>query len=207
MEPAHKRLIGLILVNIVLLLLIVGRSSDDTYSTNSNDNKVSSQSQRTKPKSEPEQRRTLSNGSQPYSTWYGYNQVYDSEKPQSTIQITSSVKQDVVVIVKYNDKYGSVAGHIYIQAGRTGKIYVSPGYSYHVFFYYGDDWDDNKQMKGAVRGGFTRNEYADEDPTSHYFSINETWDGITWDGGIEYNLNPVQNGNFKAKKCSTNDVF
>ncbi len=161
----------------------------------------------TKPKAEPEQRRTLSNGSQPYAAWYGYNQRYSSNEPQSTIQVTSAVSQDVIVIVKYNNQDGRVAGHLYIQAGRTGKIYVTPGYRYQVFFYYGDDWDENKQMPGGVRGGFTRHEQADKDPNSHYFAINETYDGITWDGGMEYNLNPTYSGNFNTKKSSVSEVF
>ena len=167
--------------------------------TNSNNKTQSSPVQET--------RRTLTNGSQPYSQWYGYNQRYSSEKPQSTIQVTSAVAQDVIVIVKYNNKDGKVAGHLYIQAGRTGKIYVTPGYRYQVFFYYGDDWDENKQMPGGVRGGFTRHEQADKDPNSHYFAIDETYDGITWDGGMEYNLNPTYNGNFNTKKSSVSEVF
>ena len=182
-------------------------SSSRSTTSSSNSSTTARSAKPTNPNPEPERRRTLTNGSQPYSAWYGYNQKYNSDKPQSTIQVTSSVSQDVIVVVKYNNKDGRVAGHLYIQAGKTGKIYVSPGYRYQVFFYYGDDWDPDKIMKGTVRGGFTRNEYADEDPNSQYFALEETYDGITWDGGVEYNLNRVRNGNFSTKRCSTNDVF
>lgn len=210
MEPVYKRLIGLLAINLVLLLILGARSGNETATNTSRESTYTNESPRgsnTNNKKEPPTRRTLANGSQPYSRWYGYNQRRDYDNPQSTITVTSSVSQDVVVIVKYNNKYGDVAGHIYIQAGKTGEIYVSPGYTYQVFFYYGDDWDSEKVMKGSIKGGFTRNESANEDPKSHYFAIHETYDEITWDGGIEYNLNPVRNGNFHTQKCSTNDVF
>ena len=210
MEPAYKRLIVLILINLALIFIIVSRtdignvsrtSRETSYTTDNNRDK------KTNKKTESALRRTLPNGSEPYATWYGYNQGYNPDRLQSTIEVTSSVSQDVVVIVKYNDKYGDVAGHIYIQAGKSGKIYVSPGYTYQVFFYFGDDWDSDKIMNGTVRGGFTRNETTSEDASSHYFAIHEYYDEITWDGGIEYNLNPVRNGNFQTKKCTINDVF
>ena len=242
MEPRVKRLIALVILNIILLAIFLSKNKDKEpaiviapteqntvnsslesetldhkgQSYGSSNTKATTQASRaSQNKSEssaktdptPQVRRTLSNGSQPYAAWYGYNQRYTSESPQSTIQVTSAVSQDVIVIVKYDNQDGAVAGHIYIQAGKTGKIYVTPGYWYQVFFYYGDDWDENKQMPGGVRGGFTRNEQADKDPKPQHFSLTETYDGITWDGGVEYNLNPVRNGNFSTKKCSTSEVF
>lgn len=150
---------------------------------------------------------SLQTGAQPYAQYYGYNRAYDPDVPLSCIQVTSSVDQDVIVIVKYNNADGRVAGHVYIKSGQTGAIYVTPGYTYQVFFYYGNGWNPDKEMNGNVKGGFMSNESVSKDPKPQHFSFNQSYDEVTWDGGVEYNLNKVRNGNFRTQSCSKNDVF
>ena len=150
---------------------------------------------------------SLQTGAQPYARYYGYNRVYNPDIPSSCIQVTSSVDQDVIVIVKFDNANGRVAGHVYIKSGQTGAIYVAPGNTYQVFFYYGNGWNPNKQMNGNVKGGFMNNESVSKDPKPQYFSYNQSYDEVTWDGGIEYNLNKVRNGNFRTQTCSKKDVF
>lgn len=57
---------------------------------------------------------SLSNGSQPYSRWYGKNQYYDDYTPHSEIVVKAPYNSDVIAIVRYNNMNGSVAGHRYI---------------------------------------------------------------------------------------------
>ena len=87
---------------------------------------------------------SLSNGSQPYSQWYGTNQYYDDYTAHSEIRVKAPLSSDVIAIVRYNNMNGSVAGHKYIQAGHSATIYLKNGNYYQTFFYYGKGWYPNK---------------------------------------------------------------
>ena len=91
---------------------------------------------------------SLSNGSAPYARWYGNNLYFDDYTPHSEIQVTAPSNSDVIVIVRYNNQNGNVAGHKYITAGNRVTIYLKNGYNYQTFFYYGKGWYPQKEMKG-----------------------------------------------------------
>ena len=52
---------------------------------------------------------SLSNGSQPYSQWYGTNVYYDDYTPHSEIRVKAPHNSDVIAIVRYNNHNGKVA--------------------------------------------------------------------------------------------------
>ena len=60
---------------------------------------------------------------------------------------------------------GSVAGHRYIKAGNSTKIYLKNGYNYQTFFYYGKGWYPEKQMNDKIKGGFIKGESFSKDGT------------------------------------------
>ena len=68
---------------------------------------------------------SLSNGAQPYSQWYGNNQYYDDYSPHSEIIVKAPYNSDVIVIVRYNNMNGSVAGHRYIKAGKSSSLILN----------------------------------------------------------------------------------
>lgn len=80
---------------------------------------------------------SLSNGSQPYSRWYGANHYYDDYTAHSEIRVKAPYNSDVIAIVRYNNMNGNVAGHKYIKAGNSATIYLRNGSYYQTFFYYG----------------------------------------------------------------------
>ncbi len=149
----------------------------------------------------------LKNESQPYAEWYGNNILPEPEGQQSVIEVHASNEEDVVVLVRYDNPYKNIAGHLYIRAGESGKIYVYPGKSYLVYFYSGNNWDSSKKMNGDIRGGFTKNEHTTIDPESHYFAITRNGKETKWDGGITYNLNKVIKGNLRTKGILKEEAF
>lgn len=140
---------------------------------------------------------SLSNGAQPYSQWYGKNQYYDNYTPHSEIIVKAPINSDVVVIVRYNNMNGSVAGHRYIQAGHSSKIYLKNGYSYQTFFYYGKGWYPDKPMNKKIKGGFLKGEAFSKDGSSSYLI----------DNILTYELTLQENGNFHTTSSSKGEMF
>ena len=139
---------------------------------------------------------SLTNGSQPYASWYGSNSYYDNQTPHSEITVKAPDNSDVIVIVRYNNGNGSVAGHKYVKAGHSATIYLKNGYKYQTFFYYGTGWYPEKQMKG-VRGGFIKGESFTKDDTPRYLHNN----------ALTYELTLQQHGNFQTSSSSEGEMF
>lgn len=140
---------------------------------------------------------SLSNGSQPYSQWYGNNLFFDDYTPHSEIRVKAPYNSDVIVIVRYNNMNGSVAGHKYIKAGQTVTIYLRNDNYYQAFFYYGKGWYPDKAMNGKVRGGFIKGEAFSKDGTSSYLN-NQI---------LSYELILQENGNFSTSPSSEGEMF
>lgn len=140
---------------------------------------------------------SLSNGSQPYSRWYGKNQYYDDYTPHSEIVVKAPYNSDVIAIVRYNNMNGSVAGHRYIKAGNSVKIYLKNGHNYQTFFYYGKGWYPDKPMNGKVRGGFLKNEAFSKDGSPSYLE-NQI---------LSYELTLQENGNFQTSSSNEGEMF
>lgn len=140
---------------------------------------------------------SLSNGSQPYSRWYGSNQYYDDYTAHSEIRVKAPYNSDVIAIVRYNNMNGSVAGHKYIKAGNTATIYLRNGNYYQTFFYYGKGWYPDKQMNGKVRGGFIKNEAFSKDGSASYLE-NQI---------LSYELTLQEHGNFQTSSSSEGEMF
>ena len=140
---------------------------------------------------------SLSNGSQPYSRWYGTNQYYDDYTAHSEIRIKAPYNSDVVAIVRYNNMNGSVAGHTYIRAGGSATIYLKNNNYYQTFFYYGKGWYPDKQMNARVHGGFLNNEDFSKDGSPVYLE-NQI---------LTYELTLRENGNFHTTSSSEGEMF
>lgn len=140
---------------------------------------------------------SLSNGAQPYSAWYGKNQFFDDYTPHSEIVVKAPYNSDVIVIVRYNNMNGSVAGHRYIKAGNSSKIYLRNGYNYQTFFYYGKGWYPDKQMSETVRGGFLKDEAFSKDGQPSYLD-NQI---------LTYELTLQENGNFHTSSSDEGEMF
>lgn len=104
---------------------------------------------------------------------------------------------DVVAIVRYNNMNGSVAGHRYIKAGNSSKIYLKNGYTYQTFFYYGKGWYPDKQMNDKVQGGFLLGEAFSKDGSPSRLD-NDI---------LTYELVIQEGGNFQTSKSSEEEVF
>lgn len=140
---------------------------------------------------------TLSNGSQPYAAWYGTNKYMDDYTPHSEIKVTAPSNSDVIAIVRYNNHNGNVAGHRYIQAGRTATIYLRNGYNYQTFFYYGKGWYPDKEMKNGIRGGFISGETYSKDGRASYLENNI----------LSYVLTLQTDGNFQTSSSNDSEIF
>lgn len=140
---------------------------------------------------------SLSNNSAPYASWYGSNAYYDDYTPHSEIVVNASSSSDVVVIVRYNNANGAVAGHKYIKAGYSGTIYLKNGKGYQVFFYSGTGWNPNKEMANGIKGGFVKNESFTKDESVQRLN-NEI---------LTYTLTMQQFGNFAPDESSVNEMF
>ena len=97
--------------------------------------------------------------SQPYANLYGTNLKHGS----CAVNVTASSEMSVVVIVRYRNIDGEVAGHLFIEKGSSGIICLRPG-TYQIFFYSGRDWDPSKEMDCGLSGGFRKDEIFQEDP-------------------------------------------
>lgn len=139
---------------------------------------------------------SLSNGSQPYAKYYGYNYSYDWNR--AAVKVNASSYSDVVVIVRYNNSSGKVAGHSYIRKGCSSTIYLPENRRYQVFFYYGSGWYPKKDMSGEVKGGFLERETFSKDGSSMYLSAGDM---------VTYTLTQQVNGNFSTSGSSKSEMF
>ena len=140
---------------------------------------------------------SLATGSKPYSEWYGNGFYFDDYTPHSQIKVKAPYNSDVIVIVRYNNQNGMVAGHSYIQAGDESTIYLKNGNTYQTFFYYGKGWNPGKQMKNGVFGGFVSGEAFSKDGSPSYLK----------DNILKYELILSQDGNFSTQGSSENEIF
>lgn len=140
---------------------------------------------------------SLSNNSEPYSRWYGSNAYYDDYTPHSEINVRASSSSDVIVIVRYNNANGAVAGHRYIKAGCSGTIYLKNQKNYQVFFYHGNGWYPSKEMGNGIVGGFIKDESFTKDDSVQYLD-NEI---------LSYTLTQQQYGNFTPGRSNKNEIF
>lgn len=133
-------------------------------------------------------------GNTPYLEKYGAN-IKCNKTQCSGINVTAPETSDVVVIVKKNNEHGKVVGHVYISAGDTYKIDLPDG-TYQAFFYYGEEWNPNKDMGNGVKGGFVRNEvFSKADPEKIYSAV------------ISYVLQLRKDGNFQTRTSNSTELF
>lgn len=134
---------------------------------------------------------SLYNGAQPYSTWYGYNKLCNSYGCSAiTVRTPNS---DVLVMIKNGNE--QVVRHAYI-AANSSYTFELPDGNYETFFYYGRGWNPNKKMGNGVLGGFITDEVFSKSGYE-YLSNQE----------LSYTLQLVQNGNFRTKGSSQNEMF
>ena len=132
---------------------------------------------------------------QPYSKWFGSNKVFDDYTPHSEVQVTAPYNSDVIVIIRNNNKNGTVAGHRYISRGSTGTIALNNG-TFQVFFYYGSSWSPYVDMGNGIMGGFTKDvSYSKDNPVQLYNNV------------LTYELILQRSGNFNTKPSNKNEVF
>ena len=140
---------------------------------------------------------SLSNGSAPYSSWYGSNAYYDDYTEHSEIRVKAPYNSDVIAIVRYNNSNGNVAAHKYIKAGNSVTLYLKNGYNYQTFFYYGNGWYPQKEMPNGLRGGFIKGESFSKDGSASYLN-NQI---------LSYELTLQANGNFQTSGSSIGEIF
>lgn len=137
---------------------------------------------------------SLSTGASPYTTYYGNN--YKCPYDQcSGIRVTAPAESDIVVIIKRNNQDGKVVSHGYIRAGQTYQFDIPDG-TYQTFFYYGEGWNPNKDMRNGVKGGFVKDEIFSKDNPQDIYS-----------GILTYVLELQRDGNFQTRGSDADEVF
>ena len=141
---------------------------------------------------------SLHNGSQPYEIFYGKNHRYSSDEPHAEVRVKAAYDSDVIVIIRYNNQNGRVAGHTYVRAGQTATIQLPGGHRYQTFFYYGRGWYPDKPMKNGVKGGFLEDEVYSKDGSTALLQDNEI---------LSFKLTPVLDGNFSTSQSNESEIF
>ena len=137
---------------------------------------------------------SLSTGATPYSQYYGKN--YKCPYNQcSSIRVTAPQESDIVVIIKQNNQNGKVVAHGYIRSGATYQFDIPDG-TFQTFFYYGEGWNPNKEMKDGIHGGFVKDEIFSKDNPQEIYS-----------GVMTYVLQLQRNGNFSTRESNKNEIF
>jgi len=137
---------------------------------------------------------SLPNGCLPYKEYYGSNHSCNSYGC-SAIKVHAPNNSDVVVIIKKKNAEGKVIGHAYLRAGGSYSFEMPNG-TYQTFFYYGEGWYPEKNMKGGIKGGFLNDEvFSKDDPQSLY------------NQELTYSLVLQQHGNFHTKPSSGAEAF
>ena len=132
----------------------------------------------------------LSTGAKPWARYYG-----SGAGGNSWITVKASSSSDVVVVVKYNNSSGRVANHAYIRKGGRHTLSLPSGNRYQVFFYTGNGWYPDKEMKGEVKGGFLSGSWS-KDGTPYVLGYGEE---------VTYTLTATVNGNFSTSGSSANE--
>ena len=142
-------------------------------------------------------REHLSNGSQPFTSCWGWNQSCET-LGCSEIVITADRNYDVLVTIKRNNRLGDVVRHAYIRAGMTFTLEVPDG-TYQPFFTYGKGWD--KDAVNPIKGCSKRGWFVDQlDPSKDdpvRLSANS----------LSYTLQVRQGGNFSTRPSSDDEAF
>ena len=141
---------------------------------------------------------SLYNGSQPYESFYGKNHHYSSNEPHAEVRVKAAYDSDVIVIIRYDNQNGRVAGHTYVRAGQTATIQLPGGHRYQTFFYYGRGWYPDKPMKNGVKGGFLEDEVYSKDGSTALLQDNEI---------LSFKLTPVLDGNFSTSQSNESEIF
>lgn len=137
---------------------------------------------------------SLNTGTAPYSKYYGKNYKCPDEQC-SGIKVTAPHGSDIVVIIKQNNQNGKVIAHGYIRSGATYQFDIPDG-TYQTFFYYGEGWNPNKEMKGGIKGGFVKDEiFSKDNPQEIYSAV------------LTYVLQLQRDGNFQTKGSSPDEAF
>ena len=129
---------------------------------------------------------------QPYANLYGTNYKHGP----CAVKVMASSEMSVVVVIRYGNIDGNVAGHLYIEKGSCGIICLRSG-TYQTFFYLGRDWDPSKEMDCGLSGGFINNEIFQEDPLPKDLQNGEM---------LTYTLRSVLDGNF-TPASTDKDLF
>lgn len=135
---------------------------------------------------------SLSNGSQPYASIYGYNSSCDYWGC-SNIIVNAPYNSDVVALIK--NRNGNVVRHAYIRAGRSYSFEVPNG-TYQPYFYYGKGWYPKKRMPKGLRGGFLSSE-------THYYVHASYLENQEWTITLQLRTG----GNLSTHSCSESDMF
>lgn len=141
---------------------------------------------------------SLYNGSQPYEIFYGKNHHYSSGEPHAEVRVKAAYDSDVIVIIRYNNQNGRVAGHTYVRAGQTATIQLPGGHRYQTFFYYGRGWYPDKPMKNGIKGGFLEDETYSKDGSTALLQDNEI---------LSFELTPILDGNFSTSQSNESEIF
>lgn len=136
---------------------------------------------------------SLSTGATPWEKYYGEN-IPSPDNNYSKIEVKTNWLLDVVLIVKKDNK---VVAHTYIKKIDSHSLYLPNG-TYQVFFYCGNNWNPEKEMKdGLMKGGFMRDEAFKKDDTPQILSNNR----------LLYELVAQPNGNFNTKLSSEKEAL
>ena len=134
---------------------------------------------------------SLRTGSTPYARYYGGNPTCDNYGC-SEIRVKTS-NSDVIVTIKKN---GRVVRHAYINS-RSSYTFSFPNGTYQTFFYYGQGWNPEKEMKGGrIKGGFISNESFGKD-SPQYLNNNS----------LTYELILQSNGNFSTRPSNPEEAL
>ena len=138
---------------------------------------------------------SLARGAKPWANCFGRSNSCNGNGC-SEIIVNGPSGSDVVVLLKQN---GVTKRHAYILAGRSYTFNIPNG-MWQPFFYYGEGWYPDKEMKSpscaSLKGGFLENEDWDKDSPDYLEDII-----------ITYTLTTVVNGNFNTQSSSQNEAL
>lgn len=83
------------------------------------------------------------------------------------------------------------------ESSQIGTINLQNGYRHQTFFYYGNGWYPQKEMKNGIRGGFIKDEAFSKDGSAEHLSNNI----------LTYKLVLQQSGNFSTSRSNENEIF
>ena len=137
---------------------------------------------------------SLPTGNRPFSTcwrsgWSG----------TCGVEVTAAETHEVLVTVKKRDENGLVVGHVYVAAGGTGKIQFASG-TYQVFFSQGKGWDPD--AANPIRSCDEPAWFVD------FYGVTKDEPDFYPEGQVyTYELQPVQQGNFRAEGSDPSEAF